>query len=538
MADYLSGLTDVSISELSSKDFLLYSGGTFNKWENKPTIDITENVADGQYLYLSGNTISGNTYVSLSISTAISTEISDRVSGDASLTTAVSTEIVIRGSSDESLSTAVSTLSSGSTEGVESLSSALSTEIITRGSTDTVLSTTLSTEIITRGSTDTVLSTTISTDNSTSISRDNSISQVVSIESSVRALADSALSSSITNEASIRLSKDNSISTNVSNISGYTITLTSNDTSLSTAIVTEISDRVSGDDSITNIVSTNLSTLNSTDLVLSTSITGETTNRISSDSSLLTLISAISGQTDWSGGNIPLENLLLEGQALGLVEGALTGITFGEEVDWGEITGTLSAQTDLYTELSSLSTAIGAIPPFDPSGITASLSTEVLDRTSGDESLSTAISNVPNLSSSLSTEVSNRTSGDGSLSTSISTEGSTRLSVDTSLSTAIGNAGSSFFTINAITAATYTILSTDNGSVIECSNTCTVTLPDSLTTGFNFLVVSTGSSKTITLSATTTLYTKGSDVKIESQFGAVSVYHKGSNIWVAFGDLS
>ena len=520
MADYLSGLTDVSISELSSKDFLLYSGGTFNKWENKPTIDITENVADGQYLYLSGNTISGNTYVSLSISTAISTEISDRVSGDASLTTAVSTEIVIRGSSDESLSTAVSTLSSGSTEGVESLSSALSTEIITRGSTDTVLSTT------------------ISTDNSTSISRDNSISQVVSIESSVRALADSALSSSITNEASIRLSKDNSISTNVSNISGYTITLTSNDTSLSTAIVTEISDRVSGDDSITNIVSTNLSTLNSTDLVLSTSITGETTNRISSDSSLLTLISAISGQTDWSGGNIPLENLLLEGQALGLVEGALTGITFGEEVDWGEITGTLSAQTDLYTELSSLSTAIGAIPPFDPSGITASLSTEVLDRTSGDESLSTAISNVPNLSSSLSTEVSNRTSGDGSLSTSISTEGSTRLSVDTSLSTAIGNAGSSFFTINAITAATYTILSTDNGSVIECSNTCTVTLPDSLTTGFNFLVVSTGSSKTITLSATTTLYTKGSDVKIESQFGAVSVYHKGSNIWVAFGDLS
>ena len=50
----LSGLTDVSLVNLQNKDVLLYTGTT---WLNYPTFDLTSNVSDGQFLYLTGNTM-------------------------------------------------------------------------------------------------------------------------------------------------------------------------------------------------------------------------------------------------------------------------------------------------------------------------------------------------------------------------------------------------------------------------------------------------------------------------------------------------
>lgn len=84
----------------------------------------------------------------------------------------------------------------------------------------------------------------------------------------------------------------------------------------------------------------------------------------------------------------------------------------------------------------------------------------------------------------------------------------------------------------------YTLLSTDNNKIIEVDTTATITLPDGLDTGFQCIIVNTGSSQIITLDATTTLTTKNSDVTIVSQYGAATVYHAGSNVWRAFGDLS
>lgn len=87
-------------------------------------------------------------------------------------------------------------------------------------------------------------------------------------------------------------------------------------------------------------------------------------------------------------------------------------------------------------------------------------------------------------------------------------------------------------------SSSYELAEADNGKVIAFSDDATVTLPDGLSTGFNCVIENVGSSKTITLNATTTLNTKDSAVTITDQYGAVSVVHKGSNVWHAWGDLA
>jgi len=88
------------------------------------------------------------------------------------------------------------------------------------------------------------------------------------------------------------------------------------------------------------------------------------------------------------------------------------------------------------------------------------------------------------------------------------------------------------------TSGSYSLVAGDIGSHIAVSATGTITLPDGLDTGFAAVIENTGAAATITLSATTTLNTKGSLTTITSQYGAVTVIHKGSNVWHAFGDLA
>lgn len=81
------------------------------------------------------------------------------------------------------------------------------------------------------------------------------------------------------------------------------------------------------------------------------------------------------------------------------------------------------------------------------------------------------------------------------------------------------------------------LASTDAGKILECTGTFTLTCPNGLDTGFQCAVVNI-STGVITLAATTTLTTKDSAVTLASQYGAATVYHAGSNVWRAFGDLS
>jgi len=86
-------------------------------------------------------------------------------------------------------------------------------------------------------------------------------------------------------------------------------------------------------------------------------------------------------------------------------------------------------------------------------------------------------------------------------------------------------------------AMAYTVVAGDAGKIIECTGTGNLTLPDSLDTGFQCTIVNTGVG-TITLVAATTLHTKGGNVDLATQYGAASAYHQGSDVWIAFGDLT
>jgi len=111
----------------------------------------------------------------------------------------------------------------------------------------------------------------------------------------------------------------------------------------------------------------------------------------------------------------------------------------------------------------------------------------------------------------------------------VPTEKAVKLYVDT-------NVPSTNLTINA-TSSAYSLTSDDNGEVIHVSGTTTITLPDSLDTGFNCTIVNVDSN-TVSLSATTTLNTKDSATDLANQYGAATVYHAGSNVWYGYGDLS
>ena len=91
----------------------------------------------------------------------------------------------------------------------------------------------------------------------------------------------------------------------------------------------------------------------------------------------------------------------------------------------------------------------------------------------------------------------------------------------------------------AFSTATDTVAADDFGKVIPVTYTaaCTVTLPNGLKSGFWCTLLLTGSGGSIVLSATTTLNTKLSLTTCSNRYGAVTVYHGGSNVWYAWGDL-
>jgi hypothetical protein len=91
-----------------------------------------------------------------------------------------------------------------------------------------------------------------------------------------------------------------------------------------------------------------------------------------------------------------------------------------------------------------------------------------------------------------------------------------------------------------VSGTTDTLAETDFGKVIRYSSTSTitVTLPNGLKTGFWCTLLKTGASGTLNLSATTTLNTVNSLTSITDQYGSVTVFHSGSNVWYAWGNLT
>jgi len=82
-----------------------------------------------------------------------------------------------------------------------------------------------------------------------------------------------------------------------------------------------------------------------------------------------------------------------------------------------------------------------------------------------------------------------------------------------------------------------TIDATYSGKIIEATNTITITLPNGMATGMVVDIVNVGAG-TITLAASTTLQSKSSRTKLASQYVGATAYHRGSNVWLATGDLT
>lgn len=83
----------------------------------------------------------------------------------------------------------------------------------------------------------------------------------------------------------------------------------------------------------------------------------------------------------------------------------------------------------------------------------------------------------------------------------------------------------------------YQLAAGDEAKIIECDGTFSITLPNGLATGFQVVIVNIGTG-VITLSAAGTLTSKNSAATLANRYGAATVYHAGSNVWRAIGDLS
>ena len=87
----------------------------------------------------------------------------------------------------------------------------------------------------------------------------------------------------------------------------------------------------------------------------------------------------------------------------------------------------------------------------------------------------------------------------------------------------------------SVSTTTYTLLESDFGRLIEFTNVgaITVTLPNGLSEGFNCSLVRDTGAGIVTVTATTTLKSSGTQITTANDFS--SVIHTGSNVWRAVG---
>ena len=79
----------------------------------------------------------------------------------------------------------------------------------------------------------------------------------------------------------------------------------------------------------------------------------------------------------------------------------------------------------------------------------------------------------------------------------------------------------------------------DNGTIIVCSSNSavTITVPASLPTGFNCMIIQSGSGQ-VSLSASSTTLNNRNGTKTAGQHAIMTVVHLGSDAYVVSGDTS
>ena len=109
--------------------------------------------------------------------------------------------------------------------------------------------------------------------------------------------------------------------------------------------------------------------------------------------------------------------------------------------------------------------------------------------------------------------------------------------------------GKADFNDNAITGygadlqtesgTTKTLAAADNGTIIVCSSSSaiTITVPSSLPSGFNCMIIQNGSGQ-VSLSASSTTLNNRNGSKTAGQYAILTLVHLGSNVFVVSGDTT
>jgi capsule polysaccharide export protein KpsE/RkpR len=86
-------------------------------------------------------------------------------------------------------------------------------------------------------------------------------------------------------------------------------------------------------------------------------------------------------------------------------------------------------------------------------------------------------------------------------------------------------------------SSSVTLAQSNNNDIIECTGSITITIPISLTTGWQVFITNVGTG-TITIASNGTLQSKGGLVTIADQYAGATVYHRGSDEHLLQGDLT
>ena len=87
----------------------------------------------------------------------------------------------------------------------------------------------------------------------------------------------------------------------------------------------------------------------------------------------------------------------------------------------------------------------------------------------------------------------------------------------------------------------YTLASSDNGKILNFtgSSAITITVPISLTTGFNCMIIQNGTGQiTISPAATVTINNRNNFTKTAGQYAILTIVHLGSNTFITSGEMS
>jgi len=248
-------------------------------------------------------------------------------------------------------------------------------------------------------------------------------------------------------------------------------------------------------------------------------------------------------------------------------------IEISSSVAWGGITGTLSSQTDLQSELDGKEDTItGAATTITSSDLTASraVTSSATGKIEVSSVTSTELGYVSGVTSAIQTQIDGKQAtitgaattiddtdltasralvSDGSGKVAVSDVTSTELGyldgVTSAIQTQVDSKTPKLISLNAQTGTTYTLVLGDADKLVEMNNAAanTLTVPPNssvaFSTGTQIIVVQKGAgTTTIAAGSGVTLLSKDSALGIGGQYGAATCIKIATDTWYVIGDLA